>query len=75
MHDGIGDVVHVEAAGAKWGDLFTNIGFPVDYASAGGFINGNLVLFMGSVDRSLLSQAVTVHYIKQVEGKSVECGE
>ncbi len=90
LHDGIGDVVHVEATGAKWSDLFTNIGFPVDYASASGFINGNLVsdfqntpihpydslvLFIGLVDKNLLSQAVTKNRILQVEKTSVECGK
>lgn len=30
LHDQVGDVVHVEAQGAKWGDLFGNINFKID---------------------------------------------
>lgn len=90
LHDGVGDVIHIEAAGAKWKDLFTNIGFSVNYASVSGYVNGNLVpdfqdtpinpydslvLFIGPVDKNLLSQAVTKDRILQVEKTSVGCGE
>ncbi len=90
LHDEVGDVVHVEADGAKWGDLFTNISYPIDYSKATAFINGSeigdfqntpvkandsLVIFVGKADQSLLSNAVTLDRIKEVESKSVECGD
>ncbi len=89
LHENVGDVVHVEAEGAKWGDLFTNINYPLDYSKVTAFINGtevpdikntpikaydSLALFIGNVDKNLLSEAVTVDRIKTVESKSVECG-
>ncbi len=90
LHGGVGDVVHVEAENPKWGDLFTNIGYPLNYASVSAYINGtkvgdiknipikandSLVLLIGSVNESLLSQAVTVERIKEVESTSIECGD
>lgn len=90
LHDNIGDVVHVEAPGAIWQDLFTNIKFPINYASTSGFINhtqvsdfqklpinkdDSLVVFIGPIDQSLLTQAVTVERIEQVGTTSKTCGD
>lgn len=90
LHDNVGDVVHVEAEDSKWGDLFANISYSIDYAKVTAFINGlqtddikntpikaydSAVIFVGKVDRSLLSQAVTVELIKNTESKSETCGE
>lgn len=89
LHDDIGDVVHVHRAGAVWQDLFTNIKFPIDYTKTTGYINGqkvtafqktaivkndSLVVFIGKVDESLLSQAVTVDHIESVSSHSETCG-
>ncbi|MDP3940950.1 MAG: hypothetical protein Q8Q49_01435 [bacterium] len=43
LHDSIGDVVHVEARGAKWKDLFTNITYDLNYAEVEAYINGKKV--------------------------------
>ena len=90
LHDGVGDVVHIEADGATWGDLFTNINYTVDYASVSAFINGSkidgikntpiksydsLVLFEGKPDETKLNQNVSIDRIKEVERKSIECGK
>lgn len=90
LHDNVGDVVHIEAPGAVWGDLFTNIKFPVDSASTSGYINGqkmenfqqqpinkddSLVVFLGKSDESLLSQAPTKDYIEVQGEKSKTCGD
>ncbi|HKB88069.1 MAG TPA: hypothetical protein VKC53_00300 [Patescibacteria group bacterium] len=72
LHDGVGDVVHVHRLDSKWGDLFTNIKYPIDYSKVTAFINNqevadiqnitikpydSLVIFIGTVDkRSLASQ-------------------
>ena len=89
LHDGVGDVVHVHVPGAVWGDLFSNINYPIDYSKVTAFINGkeipdiknfpikaydSLVIFIGTVDKNLLSQTVTVDHIKEVESKSETCG-
>jgi len=89
LHDSVGDVVHVHVKGAVWGDLFTNINYPLDYSKVRAFINGqevsdikntpikaydSLVIFVGTVDKNLLSQAVTINHIKEVESKSETCG-
>lgn len=89
LHDGVGDVVHVHVKGAVWGDLFTNINYPIDYSKVTAFINGqevqnikdtpikaydSVVIFIGTVDKKLLSQAVTIGHIKQVESTSESCG-
>lgn len=90
LHDNVGDVVHIEGEDAVWGDLFTNIKFPVDYSEVTAFINGqkvssfetqpigsndSLVLFFGNVDEKLLSQAVTTQYIEDTAKKSTTCGD
>lgn len=44
LHDGVGDVVHVEAEGAKWLDLFKNIRFNIDPAKPiEAYVNGEKV--------------------------------
>lgn len=90
LHDNVGDVVHIEENDAKWKDLFTNIGYAVDYKKVSAYVNGtlvnniqdqpiksgdSLVLFIGSYDKSLLSQAVTKEYIEDKAKKSVSCGD
>jgi hypothetical protein len=90
LHDGVGDVVHVEAENSKWRDLFTNLDYEIDYASVSAYLNGNptqnfqdlpitaydsLVLFTGDVDQNLLPQAVSKDRIIEVEATSVECGD
>lgn len=42
LHDNVGDVVHVHRDGAKWSDLFTNIGYALDQ-DVKGYLNGQLV--------------------------------
>ncbi len=90
LHGGVGDVVHVEAENSKWGDLFTNIGYPVDYSKVTAYLNGQkvndlksapinqddtLVVFIGPINTGLLNQAVTKERIEDVGRVSVECGE
>ena len=90
LHDNVGDVVHIEEEGAIWRDLFTNIKFEVDYSRVAGYINGasvpnfelqpinqfdSLVLFVGSTDKSLISQAVTKEYIEEWGEKSSTCAD
>jgi len=90
LHDGVGDVVHVEAENSKWGDLFTNLDYKIDYASVSAYLNGNLtqdffdlpitaydslVLIIGKADQKLISQPVPRERIVQVENTSVECGD
>ena len=90
LHDNVGDIVHIERKGAVWGDLFTNIKFPIDYSKAVAYINGkvvpnfksqpikayeSLVLFIGDNDKSLLSQAVTKEYIENQEAKGGSCSD
>lgn len=89
LHDRIGDVVHVHVEGSVWGDLFTNIKYPLDYSNVTAYINGekisdlksypikandSAVIFIGKVDEKLLNQAVTADHIKEVESKSETCG-
>jgi len=89
LHDGVGDVVHVHVKGSVWGDLFTNIDYPLDYSKVTTFINGqevqnikdtpikaydSVVMFVGTVDQKLLPQAVTIDHIKEVESTSETCG-
>lgn len=89
LHDGVGDVVHVEAADSKWGDLFMNINYPIDYSKVTAYINhqkvddvkdypikpyDSLVLFAGDVNMDLLNQAVTKDHIIKVGDASESCG-
>lgn len=90
LHDNVGDVVHIEEEGAVWGDLFTNIKFPVDYSKVTGYINGyeekdfqnqpinsddSLVLFIGKPDLLLLSKAVTKDRIVEIENSGGGCSD
>ena len=89
LHDGVGDVVHVHRDSAVWGDLFTNIGFPIDSGSRA-FINSNLVedflshpiqpyesLVILSGENSEINEklknAVTREHIEEAEAKSESC--
>jgi hypothetical protein len=90
LHDYVGDVVHVERTGAKWGDLFTNLHYPVDNSTATAYINGqrvqdfqntpirvedSIVIFMGKNDMAHdLKQAVTKTHIREAAKKSEDCG-
>lgn len=90
LHDNIGDVIHVEAPGALWKDLFTNIRYPIDYASATAYMNGqkvedfssrpiqpdeSLVIFIGDNDMQFATMAASVSYIEEQAKKSTTCGE
>ena len=76
LHDGIGDVVHVETTGSVWGDLFKNIGvnLPTDLAVLKNPIepNSSVVIAVGKeVDNP---EKVSLDHIKDVEAKSELCG-
>ena len=89
LHDGVGDVVHVEAEGAKWKDLFVNIRFKIDPdRQTTGYVNGkkaknimdypiksydSMVIFFGKVDEKLLKNAVTKKRIIEVEKENRNC--
>jgi len=90
LHDKVGDVVHVEQSNATWKDLFVNIHFPIDYSKATAFVNGQIipdfanqpihpyesvVLFIGTVDKSHLKEAVTKKHIQEEEKRSESCGK
>ena len=91
LHDNVGTVVHIEREGAKWKDLFTNIHYPIDYATTRGFINGaevknyqdqpinlddSLVVFIGNNDINAgLNQAIQKDYIEKIGTQSKSCGQ
>ncbi len=90
LHNNVGDLVHVEARGATWKDLFTNINFPIDEKITTGYIgekiipsflnlpiqpNDSLVVFIGSNDPVHLKEAVTKEYITEMAKKSTTCGD
>lgn len=90
LHDNVGDVIHVEAAGAIWKDLFTNINYPIDYSKATGYMNGqkvddfstrsirpdeSLVIFIGDNDPQFATMGASVSYIEEQAKKSTTCGE
>lgn len=76
LHDGVGDVAHVHRSGAKWGDLFKNIGVKLsgevpelDQPIAP---DSSIVITIGKqVDNP---ERVTIEHIKEVEAKSELCG-
>lgn len=91
LHDGVGDVVHVHRVGAKWGDLFKNIGvtLPED-TNAAFYINGEQVsdiynqpikayetatFVFGNDKESHKDERVSLEHIKEVEAKSELCGK
>lgn len=43
LHDLVGDVVHVEAEGIKWSNLFENLEYEINYSVTKGIINGEEV--------------------------------
>lgn len=76
LHDGVGDVVHVHRAGAKWRDLFRNIGvsLPSELPVLNNPIepNSSIVIVVGTpVDNPV---KVSLEQIKEVESKSELCG-
>lgn len=90
LHDNVGDVVHVEEDGARWGDLFTNIKYDLDYSKVTAYINGqkiedlkstpinkddSLVIFVGKVNQKLLSQTLTKEYIEEKGKSSSSCSD
>lgn len=77
LHDGVGDVVHMHRSGAKWGDLFKNIGvtLPTDLPILNTPIepNSSVVIVVGTpVDNP---EKVSLEHIKEVEAKSELCGD
>jgi hypothetical protein len=90
LHDYVGDVVHVERTGAKWGDLFVNINYPIDFSKVTAYLNGqqvqniqdqpiktfdSVVFFIGKNDvQKDLKQAVTKAHIEEEGKKSEDCG-
>lgn len=90
LHDNVPDLIHVEADGAIWADLFANIKFPIDYSKTTAFINEievtnfqnesikpdqSLVLFIGPVDKKFIFQGVTSEYIEETAKRSTTCGD
>ena len=89
LHDRVGDVVHVEAEGAKWKDLFENISYQFDKAEELiGYVNGqktenildypiksydSVIIFSGKVDKILLNSVVSQERIIEVEKKTETC--
>ena len=89
LHDGVGDVVHVEAEEAKWKDLFMNISYKINPGKQiTGFVNGkkvenildhsiksydSVVIFSGHVNEKLLKNAVTKQKIIDAEKRSETC--
>lgn len=89
LHDQTGDVVHVHRKGAKWGDLFTNIKYPIDpnavvysngqkvedFLEKDIIANESVVIFEGkhTKDKEYLENAVTKERIKEVENSSENC--
>lgn len=89
LHDQTGDVVHVHRKGAKWGDLFTNIKYPLDenttvysdgqkvenFLEKDIVVNESVVIFEGkhTKDNEYLKNAVSKERIKEVENSSENC--
>jgi hypothetical protein len=89
LHDHVGDVVHVHRINATWGDLFTNIKYPLD-EKAVAYVNGkqisnileqkiqpyeSVVIFVGkhTDDQKYLKNAVTKKHIQDIEHRSETC--
>lgn len=91
LHDGVGDVVHVHRKGAKWGDLFANIGYQFVEKEVVGYVNGervnevlnypikpydSLVIVNGKSNLIDVDKSeVTIERIKEVEAMRENCGE
>ena len=90
LHDGVGDVVHVEQPDSVWGDLFENIKvkLPSDKPIVG-YINGakvadimhqpitaysTTIFVVGTDEGGHGHEIVPIEHIKEVESKSELCG-
>lgn len=75
LHDGVGDVVHVHRSGARWGDLFKNIGveLPSDLPELTQSIvsDSSIVIMVGNAADK--PEKVSIERIKEVEAKSELC--
>lgn len=90
LHDNIGFVAHSHLAGATWGDLFKNIKYKFDSSKTiTAYVNGetvgdifsyplnaydSVVIFVGAVDKKLLSQVISNKQIEKIEQTSADCG-
>lgn len=76
LHDGVGDVVHVHRSGAKWGDLFDNIGVRLaeepDILQQEIVPNSSVVITIGATVEN--PKYVTIERVREVEAKSELCG-
>lgn len=91
LHDNVGDVVHVHRSGAKWGDLFRNIGVELsNNMELKGYINGieneeimktpikeytTAIFLVGNSDVKYANELVSETHIKEIEAKSELCGD
>lgn len=89
LHDGVGDVVHVEQSGAVWNDVFSNMnivlqkGKPIAAYSNGKRMDNPLtspilpdesVVFVVGDDKGIdLTKSVSVDHIKEAGEKSESC--
>lgn len=77
LHDGVGDVVHVHRKGAKWGDLFKNMGvqLPADLRELNERIepNSSIVIMVGKPVSN--PEKVSLERIREVEAKSELCAK
>lgn len=90
LHDGIGDVVHVQREGAVWSDLFKNIEYSFPKSKQiQGFINGlpvedilahpinaydSVIIVVGDSKNIDINHYVSKEHIKEIEKKSETCG-
>lgn len=90
LHDSVGDIVHVHRGGAKWSDLFKNIGVVFDSdKDVRGYIEGEeikdvldqsitsyttAIFIVGESSSSHSNEKIPLEYIKEVEAKSELCG-
>lgn len=90
LHEDVGYTAHSHRTGARWKDLFKNIGFEINPSKElTGYINDqkvsnilneyiyeydSAVFFIGDVDTNLLSNAIIKEQIIAVENNSQDCG-
>ena len=90
LHDAVGDVVHVEAKDAVWGDLFKNIRYTFPKGkTVSGYVNGvvvndiltypihpydNALIIVGDNHGVNLGQTISKEHIQEIEKKSETCG-
>lgn len=76
LHDGVGDVVHVENEDGVWGDLFKNIGVSLpgqpEILKQPIEPNSSVVIAIGQEVEN--PERVTIEHIKEIEVKSELCG-